>query len=789
MRSDKMPGEIGCFAGWMAARSPAAVLNRAPYGEETIVNEIRHTVCRVCHASCGLLVQLSDGEPTKIHGNKNNSTFEGYSCIKGREMPSYRSSPDRLLHSVAKLPDGTHSPIATEEAMDRIASKLDAIVKTYGPNAVACYSGTQGYQNVTANRFLRAFMGALKSPMFFDTTTIDQPGKTIASTVHGKWSAGGYNCEDADVWLLIGNNPLVSMMGGFSVNPAAQLRRAQARGLRVIVIDPRRTEVARKADLFLQPRPGHSGPILAAMLKIILDEGLHDAAFVAEHVSGFERLRATVDLFDPKTVAEAADIAPADLYAAARMYGNARRAAANLGTGPNMSGHCSVNEYLALSLMTVCGHWRRAGEVQPNPGALVNPLPAVAEALPGRPARVEGGTRMHVRGLGQTTGGIPTGALADEILLDDEAERIRALIVLGGNPVMAIPDQLKTVAALQRLDLLVCIDPVLGATARYADFVIAPKLSLEIITTSINNELLGASGLVPGWGFLHPYAQWADPAVAPPAGSDLIEEWEFFYGLAQRLGLELSIPSLAFVAPPTPMIDVDMVSKPTSEALWERLFEGSPVPLSEIRAQHGGGVYRRAPEIVRPSAFAPDQRPRLNVGDEELMTELAAIPSETRSDNKYRYSLISRRLHNVHNSCWHKAPNIAKREPHNAAYMHPSDLAGMGLAEGGPIEIISARSSIEGFAVPSDDIRRGTISLAHSWGDVAGTPDEANRYGSNTSRLIFNDRDFDPLTGIPRMSNIPVDVRPRHAAPDLSERQEDRPRYEKCDAGISQAIV
>lgn len=721
----------------------------------------RHTVCRVCHASCDLLVELSDDGPTKIVGNKNNATYAGYSCIKGREMPNYRTSADRLLHSVARQADGAHSPIAVDEAMDRIASQLDAIVKQYGPAAVACYSGTQSYQNLTANRFLRAFMNALGSPMFFDTTSIDQPGKLTAPYIHGMWLAGGYNCEEADAWLLVGNNPLVSMMGGFSVNPALNLRRAQARGMRLVVIDPRRTEVAAKADIHLQPRPGHSVPILAAMLKVILSEGLYDADFTAEHVEGIDRLKVAVDAFDPGPVAEAAGISSDDLVAAARIYGSSRRAGTNIGTGPNMSGHTTLVEYLGLSLMTICGHWRHAGEALPNPGAMVNPMPALAQAIPGGSARISGGIKMHVRGLAQTTGGLPTGALADEILLDDEAERIRALIVVGGNPVMAIPDQIKTIAAMKRLDLLVCIDPVLGATAGFADFVIAPKLSLETITTSALNEMLGS--YAPGWGYMQPYAHWADPAASVPAGSDLIEEWEFFYGLAQRLGLSLTIPSLAYLPPldAEHAYALDMANKPTSEALMERLFEGSPVPLANIRDRPGGDIFARAPVIVAPCALPADKRGRLNVGDDELLTELEAMAGEVYSDEAFPYSLISRRLHNIHNSAWHKAPNLAKREPHNAAYMHPSDLASMGLADGGPIEIISARASIEGFAVPSGDIRPGTVSMAHCWGDLPDTDDEAKRFGSSASRLIFNDRDFDPLTGMPRMSNIAVDVRPR----------------------------
>lgn len=716
--------------------------------------EMRHTVCRVCHANCGLLVEVQDNVAVKIHGDKSNPAYQGFSCIKGREMGRYHTDPARLLHSQARQANGGFAPIAAEKAMDEIAARLAEIADRHGAATIACYSGTHAYQNPTSARFLRAFMAAVGSPMFFDTTTIDQPGKTIARTVHGVWSAGGYHCVDADAWLLVGTNPLASMQGGFSVNPAANLHQAQARGLRLVVIDPRVSDVARKANLHIQPRPGSSAVILAAIIREVIAQSLHDRDFVAAHVSGFERLRGAVEPFTAAFAARLADVPEQAIVDAAQIYGRARRGGVNVGTGPNMSGHCSLVEYLALSLMTIRGHWRRAGEPVLNPGVLVHPMRAVAEAIPGRPARRPGGRRMRVRGLSETAGGLPTAALSDEILLEG-SERIRALLVVGGNPMMAIPDQIKTRVALEKLDLLVCIDPMMTATARLADFVIAPRLSLETITTSHGYEMLGAFGA--GWGYVAPYGQYAPPVLDPPAGSDLIEDWQFFYGVAQRLGVTLRIPDAAHLPPLNQDhgFELDMTAPPSSEDLYERLFDGAPVPLAQLRSGHGGRLFERAETVVRAGAGES----RLEVGDAELMAELAAM-AEPLSEPARPYRLISRRLTASHNSSWHGTQNLMKREPYNAAYMHPDDLVGIGIATGGKIEIRSDRAAVIAIATPDAGLRRGTVSISHCWGDVDGADSDPVSFGTSVARLIFNDRDFDPLTGLPRMSNLAVSITP-----------------------------
>jgi anaerobic selenocysteine-containing dehydrogenase len=306
--------------------------------------------------------------------------------------------------------------------------------------------------------------------------------------------------------------------------------------MQLVVIDPRRTETARRATLHLQPRPGEDAAIVASLLHVILAEGLHDAAFCEENASGLLALRAAVAPFTPEMVASRADVPAAQLREAARVFARAGRGVATAGTGPNMSGNGTLFEYLLLCLNTLCGRWLREGERVANPGTVVPPFPAVAQAMGPWPAWGFG-EKLRVRGFTNTAAGMPTTALADEILLEGDG-RVRALINLGGNPVAAWPDQQKTLAAMKKLDLLVQIDIKMSATAKLAHYVIAPKHSLEMAGITLNQDYLALYGV--GFGYPEAYGQYTPALTDAPEGSDLLEEWEFFYELAKRMELPLA---------------------------------------------------------------------------------------------------------------------------------------------------------------------------------------------------------------------------------------------------------
>jgi anaerobic selenocysteine-containing dehydrogenase len=480
---------------------------------------------------------------------------------------------------------------------------------------------------------------------------------------------------------------------------------------------------------------------------------------VRAHVQGFEALAAAVAPFTPAFAAKRTGVPAADIERAARVFGIGRRGCAVAGTGPNMAPRGNLTEYLLLCLNTVCGRWRRAGEPVPNPGALLPPATPRAEALP--PRRGWGfGEKLRVRGLTSTAAGLPTAALADEILLPGEGQ-VRGLVCVGSNPMAAWPDQRKTLRAMEALDLLVTLDIKLSATARLADYVIAPKLSLEVAGLSVSMEALEQTYVA--MGYSEPYAQYTPALVPPPPGSDVIEEWEFFWGLAARMALPLRLyptrPETGVLRQPREAIDVDMERRPTTDEILEKLVAGSRVPLARVRERPHGAIFADPP--VRVAEAAADAAGRLDVGNPVMLRELVEVAREGAAPPELPgrpFRLVSRRMPNVYNSSGRDIEALHRGRRYNPAYLHPDDLAALGVSEGDVVRIESDRASILGVAAAAPELRRGVLSMAHGFGDAPERDGELFRIGSNTGRLVDGEREADPYTGIPRMSAVPVSI-------------------------------
>jgi len=250
-----------------------------------------------------------------------------------------------------------------------------------------------------------------------------------------------------------------------------------------------------------------------------------------------------------------------------------------------MSGSSTLVEYMRMCLETLCGHYLRQGEALPFAGVTMAPPPARAQATPPFPAwgAVFGGHETRVRGLRAYYAGsapMPTSALPDEILMPGEG-RARALLVCAGNPVLAWPDQNRTVAALKDLELSVAIDVKMTPSAQLADYVIACKQHLE--TPGISYLAEGLAFYATGVGSDQSYGQYTPAIVAPPAGLQVVEEWEVFYGLCRRLGLPFTLRGLNGTA-----ATIDTDRKPTTDDLLEVFMAGSRIPLDELKRHPAG---------------------------------------------------------------------------------------------------------------------------------------------------------------------------------------------------------
>lgn len=703
--------------------------------------------CRTCIAQCGMVLTIDDEERlAAIRPDRAHPLSAGHACFKGLQAPDMHNDPARLRQALKRRPDGSHAPIPAEQAFDEIAARLMEIRGRGDPDAIGLFRGTGLFHNSSGLAIQAGFLEALGTASLFTTLSIDQSAKGIAACRMGFWHAGRDHVDTADTLLLIGSNPLIShSAGGFLTgDPVKRIRRAVADGLKLVVIDPRLTETARFATIHLQPLPGEDAAIAAGMLRLILTNGWHDSAFVERHVAGLAALRRAVEPFTPDAVAARAGIRADDLVAATRLYATGRKGGVVTGTGTDMGPRSNLAEHLAQCIEIVCGRYKRAGEPMPNADPLIPAQEFFAEVVPpSRPWTQYPPSR--IRGVGNLFGEKLTGTLAEEILTPGRGQ-VRALIVDGANIANSVPGKADMLAALRSLELLVVIDPVMTATARLADYVIAPKLPYERADLPIT---LGIPLHTRSW------AQYTPAIVPPPPGSDVVDDWYVFWSIAKRMGLTLRHAGVA----------LDMAQPPATDTLLDLQMRDAVLSLDALKARPDAIAMDPAGDIrVQPARPGSDARFELDA--DGVLDELAEV---ARDPVPPGLRLIVRRMRDVNGSIAMAAPAVRRRNPVNPLGMNPQDMAARGLAPGGRVEVTSADGRIRAIAEPDDTLRPGVVSMSHNWGGVEPDSDDYASVGSSSNALIRCTGPNEALNAMPRMTAVPVDVRALAAQPLAAE--------------------
>jgi anaerobic selenocysteine-containing dehydrogenase len=410
---------------------------------------------------------------------------------------------------------------------------------------------------------------------------------------------------------------------------------------------------------------------------------------------------------------------------------------AKTGTGPDMGPYANVAEHLVQAMNVVCGRFPRAGDRYAGRGVLSGRRNLRAQAS--APMRTWNQGFRSRFGVGTLMGELPSPILPDEIL-EDGPDRVRALVVSGGNPAAAFPDQDRIVDALRHLDLLVTVDPFPTETAQLAHYVIAPTMAFERADDTRGYEHF----------FSEPFAQATTPVLERPG--DVIEDWEFFYELASRMGLLLNIGSRVWEAG-TP--------RPTAEEMLRSFAPRAQVAYDEVRAYPHGNLFDVEPTIVGPAA--PDARGRFDVLPDDVARELRDalddVPGRARTATAARpYLLVVRRSRHVMNSLGRRVPI---GPPFNPCSAHPDDLASLGAADGDLLELESEHGRITAVAAADDTLRRGVLSITHCYGALpdGDHDDDPRRVGSNPARLLSLTEHRQPVSLMPWMSAVPVSAR------------------------------
>lgn len=708
-----------------------------------------YTFCRNCTAQCGLEVTIEDNRLLSVTGDKNQPLTKGYFCPKALASNDIHNGEDRLF-AHRKGRGAAQTGIEAQPAFDEIGERLRHIIDEHGPRAVGLYFGTGANMNAMAHSAFRAFMHALGSPYIFSSMTLDQSAKWVNISRMGMFAPGPRYIHDADVGLMVGSNTVLThaaVRGVPAANPRKWLKQGKENGLKLIVVDPRLTETARLADLHLQIRPGEDVWLFGGMIRLVLDNSWENREFCDRWIGSLDALREAVREFDFDRVAERTGLPSSQIEEATKLFATAARPSAATGTGPNMSPRSNLAEHLVMVLNAICVGYRRAGDPVTNTGYLFGPNEVQERIIP--PNRSwECEPKLRSRDTGRIFGEFPTALLPDEIIGKGE-DRLRALIVVGGNPAMALVDPGKSLAAFDALELLVTLDVRSTETTAISDYV---------ISTSLPYEHDDITGMFDGYNPIA-YANVVRGFMERPPG--IVDDWEFFWEIARRLGLQLELKRpqypAAYETVVGPTLALDMTAKPEVATILR--FYASTFGRTDydelVAAPHG---VRRDDLVNRVLPASQDDGFRLELLPPDVARELAEAIAEPRSE-AFKYRLTTRRLLYTVNSAYRHAGRTRKRFSTNPASMNPSDMAAEGLETDDWIRITSAHGSVVARVEADPTIRSGAISLSHLWGKLRQEEDPDGRTGAFSGHLSSLDiAELESINFMPIQSAVPINI-------------------------------
>ena len=697
------------------------------------MSEIR-TFCRVCEPACGLVATVEDDRLTALRPDREHPISRGWACNKGLATFEIHHDPDRLDRPLKRVAAGRFEPIGWDQAMAEIAARLREIRAARGDWATGLYSGNPTAFNALARIGIRPFVAGLGTRQLFSSGTQDCTNKFAASeAVYGSSTVHPLpDFDHTDYLLVLGSNPAVSHMSFVSIaDPMRVLRAAQARGARVRFVNPRRIEsLSGGLGELIQLRPDTDVWFLAALLHALDARGAFDAELLERRGLHLDALRAFLARYPAERVAPVTGVPATTMHRVAEEWATARGASVTMSTGVNMGRHGTLAYWLVQMLSFCTGNLDRAGGNLQSVGYYPT---ATHSGAAGPPRFVDGrfGRVRHIRGS------LPGNLLADAILTEGP-EQLRALFVVAGNPLLSVGGEERLHAALAALDLLVCVDLYRNATAELAHYILPS-------TDQFERADLTYAGL----GLQHrPHVQYTDAVVAPRG--ERREEWWIFARLCRELG---------FKGP------LDDGAAPDVFARVARMLERGGLTLDAVRATPGGVTLpanqpgRLFDGLLPAPSGRVDCCPELLRGafddiESDFVARLAEPPGTLR--------LISKRDRFMHNSWFH---NVARMKggakARNYLFMHPDDVARLGLADGATVRVRSASGEIDLPLRADADLMPGVVAATHGWGHAVtpGMRAAHERPGVNVNRLLpSGPGSYDPLSNQAFMTGIPVEV-------------------------------
>lgn len=706
-----------------------------------------NTVCAYCGVGCGMVLQLTtDPQSGRRHvaksvGNKAHPANFGRLCTKGATTADMLSAPGRMASAYVRPARGEPAePVAMDEAITQCAKRLRAIIDQHGPDAFAMYvSGQMSIEaQYLANKLTKGFIGTNQIESN-SRLCMASAGSGYKLSLGADGPPGSYqDFDSADVFFVIGAN----MADCHPILFLRMMDRVKA-GAKLIVVDPRRTATADKADLFLQIAPGSDLALLNGLLHLIVENGHTDAEFIAEFTEGWEVMPSFLEQFTPEKVSAITGLTEEDIRTAARLIGESENFMTCWTMGLNQSTHGTWNTNAICNLHLATGAICKPGSgpfsLTGQPNAMGGrEMGYMGPGLPGQRSVLAAEDRQFA----EDVWGVPSGTLRTEVgtgtidMFSRMADgQIKACWVICTNPVASVANRKTVLAGLERAELVMAQDAFVETeTNEYADVLLPAALWTEAEGVLVNSERT---------------MTLFQPATKAPG--DALPDWQIIARVACAMGFAeaFSYDSAEQVFEEIKRFSNRKTGYDLRGVSYERLRQGPlqwPCPPSgsedrnPIRYLNDGVSQQQTiredgtvPRIAFPTptgraAFFP--RPHL--------------PPEEMPDDDYPFLLNTGRLPHQ----WHtmtktgKVAKLNKLNPGPFVEIHPDDAARLQVGDGDPIEIASRRGRAVLPALVSDRVRAGACFAPFHWNDAFGEYLSINAVTNDAVDPISNQPEF-----------------------------------------------
>jgi anaerobic selenocysteine-containing dehydrogenase len=673
--------------------------------------EVIYTFCGICEHGCGMKVHVKDNSVQGIEGLKEHPFSKGSLCVKGRSAKEIVYAKDRLKHPLKRSGNGW-ARIDWEEALDTIHDKLIHLKDEYGSNSLVVYFGQALIRSFYAGYNMKQFCKSYGTSNLSSAASVCN----IPTTMSQMMTFGGItlpdfkNSEGIFIW---GGNPLNSgapTPGGGS-HVGREINEALDNGAKLVVIDPRLTNLAKRSDEFIQIKPGTDGALALSILNIIIKEKLYDSEFVEKYTAGFDKLEGFISDYPPDKVENITWVPQDKIKKVAHLYAEIKPSCTFHGSGleHHVNGFQSIR---AIDLITaLCGNIDKKG------GNIFLPIVPLSSPISKEAPLVNPhtlGMKEHPLFVNLTQQA--QALLVIDAMINEEPYPVKAMIVSGGNPVLTWPHSTKTIAALKKLDFLVVMDLFMNETAKMADLVLPAASFLERQEITVAPLVLQNKAI---------------------DGGECLSDWEFWHKLGQKMGYK------------------DEFSWTSFDEAVEFLLKPTGISLKQLQ-QHPEGIcdFGEPGSFIKRGFNTPSKKVELYAQQLEFFG-YKALPSfkeglkdtEQKVLEKFPYIATTgaRSPYYVH-SQFHSISALTKHEPEPFLEIHPETAHTLGIEERDEVLVESPHGSVKIKAKLCPEIFPKVVHLPHGWGMA-----NCNLLSTNAQR--------DSLTGFPDFKSIPCTIR------------------------------